>query len=70
MSTDIIKYPQSNSGKPERVFSVAALKLYLAISVPFMLITFLGAWIFYYQAIQGDEKIPDTHDHDLKVEEV
>jgi hypothetical protein len=47
MSTDIIKFPSSHLGAFGGEYSSAAMRLYLSISVPFMVLTFLGSWIFY-----------------------
>jgi hypothetical protein len=44
MSTDILKFPTSNStGKPEKVFAPEALRYFLALTLPTMFLTFL-AW--------------------------
>lgn len=50
MSTDVIKFPSN-----QRNFSPAALQTYLAISIPFMLITFLASWIYYRHVRQKDK---------------
>lgn len=46
MSTDIIRFQEVN-GKTDRTFQSGALKLYLAITLPMMFLTFAGWWIFY-----------------------
>jgi hypothetical protein len=43
MSTDIIKYTTTSAGRPERVLHLDALRLYLAITLPMMFVTF-AAW--------------------------
>lgn len=50
MSTDIIKF------QPQRSFSMEALRLYLAICVPAMFITFLLSWIYYRIVCRKDRQ--------------
>lgn len=54
MSTDIIRFPPIGAGEPPigtgktaKTFSFAALKLFIAISLPLMFLTFLAWWIVY-----------------------
>ena len=52
MSTDIIQFQSvQQSGK---IFQLGALQLYLAITIPLMLITF-GAWFIVYRCIKHRE---------------
>ena len=46
MSTDIIKYSLDNNGAFTRQFSLGCLKIYLCVTVPMMIATFLASWIF------------------------
>lgn len=55
MSTDIIRFQKRGSGKPERVFSPGALQLFLAITVPLMVVSFL-AWGVIYLFTTGRER--------------
>jgi hypothetical protein len=48
MSTDIIRFQKGDSGKPERVFSLEALRLFLAITLPLMVVSFLAWGVFYW----------------------
>ncbi|ERF69885.1 hypothetical protein EPUS_05427 [Endocarpon pusillum Z07020] len=48
MSTDIVRFPTANSAKPERVFCLDALKLFLAITLPLMCGTFMAGGLFYW----------------------
>jgi len=43
MSTDIIKFQDS-----QKIFSLGALQLYLAITLPMMALTFVAWWIVYW----------------------
>lgn len=47
MSTDIIHFPKAESGPLESVVSPRALQLYLIISLPLVVVT-LGGWYLYY----------------------
>lgn len=55
MSTDIIKFDSTKeSGK---VFQLEALKLWLAITLPLMAVTFLAWWLVYgYVKERQDQK--------------
>jgi hypothetical protein len=50
MSTDIIRFQKtdSNSMKPQRVFSFEALQLFLAITLPLMFFTFTIWGLIYW----------------------
>ncbi|KIW43344.1 uncharacterized protein PV06_04456 [Exophiala oligosperma] len=51
MSTDIVQYDHS-----KEIFSKEALKLFLAVSLPMMLFTFL-AWYAVYWCVNHREKV-------------
>ena len=56
MSTDIVRFPNTNAGPFEGFFSRGALKLYLLISLPLVVITLVGWYGFYHWEIrQGDQ---------------
>jgi hypothetical protein len=49
MSTDIVQFTATPSpNKPQKVFSLDALQLFLAITVPLMFFTFLAWGVFYW----------------------
>ena len=45
MSTDIVHWDQTN-GISSQVFQLGALKVYLAVSLPLMLVTFVVWYVF------------------------
>ena len=47
MSTDIIRFPTLDSGQPKKTFSLAALQLFMTISLPLMFLSFFAWWIVY-----------------------
>ena len=47
MSTDIVHFDSAGTGGPKKVVSLAALQLYMAITVPLMLMTF-ACWYGVY----------------------
>jgi len=47
MSTDIIRFSSSDVGTHQRNFSSEALKLYIAITLPMMFLTFMAWWVVY-----------------------
>ncbi|KAI9780709.1 MAG: hypothetical protein M1816_002758 [Peltula sp. TS41687] len=47
MSTDIVRFPKPDSGKPQRTVSFAALQLFMAISIPLMFLSFVAWWGVY-----------------------
>ncbi|KIM97239.1 hypothetical protein OIDMADRAFT_130241 [Oidiodendron maius Zn] len=55
MSTDIIQYQVSADGKSQEVFQLGALQLYLAITLPMMLLTF-ASWYGVYIWVDRKEK--------------
>jgi len=57
MSTDIIHFQPAESGGSGRIYESAALKLYMEITVPLMLITF-AAWYGVYKFENRDLKKP------------
>jgi hypothetical protein len=65
MSTDIIRFPPSDSSSEyQRNFSSQALTLYLAITLPLMLATFLAAWGFWrwYRVRDGRKEVEGEGD--------
>jgi hypothetical protein len=55
MSTDIIQFQKTETGKSKEIFQLGALQIYLAITVPMMLITF-GSWYGVYAWVDRKEK--------------
>jgi len=55
MSTDIVQYQVDSSGNSQEVFQRGALQLYLAITLPMMLVTF-GSWYGVYFYVDRKEK--------------
>jgi hypothetical protein len=62
MSTDIIQYQGTNPGKDGEIFSLPALKLFLAISLPMMVLTFLAWGAIYYWARWRAERKSNKQD--------
>lgn len=58
MSTDIVQYQSTNPGKSGEISSLLALKLFLAITMPIMGITF-SAWgaIHYWARWRAGRKL-------------
>ena len=58
MSTDIVQYQSTNPGKSGEISSLLALKLFLAITMPIMRITF-SAWgaIYYWARWRAGRKL-------------
>ena len=52
MSTDIVHFPNTDVGPFESLFSRGALKLYLLISLPLVVITLAGWYVFYHWEIR------------------
>jgi hypothetical protein len=55
MSTDIVQYQVAADGKSQEIFQLGALQLYLAITLPMMLLTF-GAWYGVYFWVDRKER--------------
>jgi hypothetical protein len=55
MSTDIIQFQITETGKSQEVFQLGALQIYLAITVPMMLATF-ASWYGVYIWVDRKEK--------------
>ena len=68
MSTDIVKFSSSNLGAFGGQYSSAAMRLYLSISVPFMALTFLGAW-FFYRWVRHQDKLALGQSDELRINE-
>ncbi|TVY83100.1 hypothetical protein LSUE1_G005916 [Lachnellula suecica] len=56
MSTDIIQFQVSETGKSQEIFQLGALQIYLAITVPMMVITF-ASWYGVYFWVDRKEKV-------------
>jgi len=54
MSTDIIQYKDVPPGKHGEMFSLPALQLFLEISIPMMILTFV-AWALIYYSVKWRE---------------
>ena len=52
MSTDIVHFPKTDAGPFESLFSLGALELYLLISLPLVVITLVGWYVFYHWEIR------------------
>lgn len=55
MSTDIVHFQTTSSGTSTRTVQLGALRLFIAISLPLMLITF-SAWYVVYWWVDRIEK--------------
>lgn len=59
MSTDIVHWQTPDSGKLEKVVSFDAIKIFLSITVPFMVLTFAAAIGFHRWSKQRERKEMD-----------
>jgi hypothetical protein len=48
MSTDIVSFQTTSTGKQEKTVSLGAIEIFLATSLPLMLLTF-AAWFVVYR---------------------
>ena len=65
MSTDIIHFSKDpNSGSSVKIFQLGALQLYLAITIPFMVVTFV-AWYVVYVYV---DKVQEARAEQLRVQ--
>jgi hypothetical protein len=57
MSTDIVQFQDSNGGPGPEVFQWPALRLYIIISIPLMVVTF-AAWgiIYKWESWKAEKK--------------
>jgi hypothetical protein len=55
MSTDIVTWQTDSGGQTQRVYQSGALGLYLAITIPMMVVTF-GAWRVVYEWMRYKER--------------
>ena len=55
MSTDIIRWQTNATGQSERLYQSGALGVYLAITIPMMVIAF-GAWRVVYEWMRYKER--------------
>ena len=58
MSTDIVHFPNTDAGPFESLFSRGALELYLLISLPLVVVTLAGWYIFYHWEIRQRDQSP------------
>ncbi|KAL8793423.1 MAG: hypothetical protein Q9195_004009 [Heterodermia aff. obscurata] len=58
MSTDIVHFPNTDAGPFESLFSRGALELYLLISLPLVVITLAGWYVFYLWEIRQRDSSP------------
>jgi hypothetical protein len=56
MSTDIIHFYTTDAGESQTVYQKGALQLYLAISLPLMLLTFTAWYGVYWWVNRKDQK--------------
>lgn len=56
MSTDIVHFPDANAGPFESLFSLGALQLYLLISLPLVVVTLVGWYVFYLWEIRQKDR--------------
>lgn len=56
MSTDIVRFQSIDAGKRVRIFSPDALRFFLAITLPLMVVSFL-AWGLFYWVTTGRERL-------------
>ena len=63
MSTDIVKFEGENGGPGPEVFQSDALKLYIYISIPLMVVTF-AAWgiIYKLEKWKAEKKRRQAHE--------
>ena len=59
MSTDIVQYQVAADGTSHEIFQLGALQLYLAITLPMMLLTF-ASWYGVYFWVDRKEKAKIT----------
>lgn len=57
MSTDIIHFETTSTGKSGKVVQMGALQLYFAVSLPLMLLTLL-AWygVYWWETRKGEKE--------------
>ncbi|KAF7512558.1 hypothetical protein GJ744_000819 [Endocarpon pusillum] len=56
MSTDIIRFQKNDSGQVERIFSLQALQLFFAITVPLMIVSFFAWGLFSWITFKIERK--------------
>ncbi len=67
MSTDIIVTKSAGRGKSVQAVQLDALRLYVAISLPLMLVTFAAWWFVYWWSKRNEEKRNNEVKPDEKV---
>jgi hypothetical protein len=55
MSTDIVHWDRNGNGKSHEIFQLSALKVYLVITLPLMVLSF-AAWYAVYWWVDRKEK--------------
>ena len=58
MSTDIVQFQSHGNGPPRKVYSSAALILFLEISLPLMAVTFV-VWLVVYAYLNWRQKLDE-----------
>lgn len=56
MSTDIVQFQKTNAGNSKSLVELAALQLYLAISLPLVFVTLLAWYGFYWWEVRKERK--------------
>lgn len=59
MSTDIVQWQTPAPGGLERVVSMGAIKMFLVVTVPFMILTFATAYGFYIWSKRREQREMD-----------
>jgi hypothetical protein len=59
MSTDIIRFPNGMDGISNGLVSGGAIRLYLALTLPLMALTFI-VWRLFYQYVNRDRESQNT----------
>lgn len=67
MSTDIVHWQTPDPGELEKVVSFGAIKIFLSITVPFMVLTFAAAIGFHRWSKQRERKEMDRQAAELKL---
>ena len=66
MSTDMIQFAKANVGPFGSLFSVGALGLYLLISLPLVIITLSGWYLFYRWELRHRNRAASTDKPSLR----
>ena len=60
MSTDIVHWQKPDPGGLEKVVSTGAVSIFLALTIPFMILTFVAAFGFYLWSKRHERKDGST----------